>query len=455
MKFPSNYHPRLKCNIVVSGIAGTMMVCGIEPVRAVLTPYDQKPAAVSTQTGLVWDFQLADKLQNRRGRLITVMDSCFSGGFVGNLTSQSRSYAATAANWDELSWSCGTSGKDFGIDFMNASKTNTLHDSFVAATPSVINQQLPQEGGDLGAETLDYLSGDRAILFSDIGSDIEQNKGFWNEINTAWLALTTRPILPWQDSGIEAGGPISVYFGDGKAPADVTVNTPIEREATKENLFAAIDNALKDSNFGSLNNLFLFIDDHGANTDVIKSRHTGTRYDYQVNTSLWRGGTDNAPYGIWKVRHQVFDPDINNYRDIITPKLGWMANIVEDQGAWWMEYSSSDPNDRTSWLDSGIDYDFGYDHDGMPLKVSWEDYNTRTNDPNDWGQPNNSSWGNGATVYGETFQPADDPSQWPGWDNGGDGWVLAPALVPEPSSIFGLFTLAGLGLTRLRQKGSD
>ena len=457
-RIETKYLANLVSTALTSCATGMTLIFSMQPAGAVFTPYDQKPAAFTTynatnptQTGLVWDFQLADKLKNRRARLITVMDFCFSGGFVGELTSKPNSYAASASDWDEFSLSCGNPGADFGIDFMQASKTKTLNNSFVdALTSTTLSQQLPQEAGDLGTATLNYLNGDRAIIFSN-GDQLD----FWKEVDNARNSLLTRPSLPWNDPDNMPGGPIAAYFGDGvNIPVSTGGSTPapswLEGSATKENIFNAIDAVFADPNFTNSSNLFLFIDDHGVNTDVIKSRHTGTRYDYQVNTSLWRGWTDKNPYGVCLVRHEVLDQNKGHYKNVTVPKAGWLWDI----SGGWMKYFSPDCSDRNTWLVSGIDHDFGYNHDGPPVKVIWENYYIRNNKLKlqDWGAPDNTLWGRGATVYGQSSQYAVDPQQWPGWHNGGDGWVYAPAEIPEPSSIFGLLAFTGLGLMGLRKK---
>ena len=49
-------------------------------------------------------------------------------------------------------------------------------------------------------------------------------------------------------------------------------------------------------------------------------------------------------------------------------------------------------------------------------------------------------------VFEKPFSPDADPAQWPGWDNGGDGWVWAP--VPEPLTILGMALAAGAAVPR-------
>ena len=69
------------------------------------------------------------------------------------------------------------------------------------------------------------------------------------------------------------------------------------------------------------------------------------------------------------------------------------------------------------------------------------------------GVPDNTPWGSGGTVYDASpaipGQLTADPAQWPGWDNGGDGWVESP--VPEPTTL-GLLSVGTVMLTMRRRR---
>ncbi|GIV19997.1 MAG: hypothetical protein KatS3mg023_1748 [Armatimonadota bacterium] len=394
----------------------------INSAWAVVTPYDKTPAAMITQDynrkGLVWDYEIADRIANnpnRRGFVAAVLDFCRSGGFVNELSALANVYVATACDWDEYSFGV------FGQRFMNESKTQNLHQSFETAKAAVSKWQSPQEReGGLGDLTLHWLTGDRALLFA---ADDPTQDDFWQDITVARDALRTRPFGQWPTSSIEA------YFGDGKRIFADGIR--VTGAATRANLFGALDASLDPTRL-----LFLYLNDHGVSTDVLKSRYRDGRYEYEVTTSLYRNEGD-AKYGIWKVRHRVPDPDKSHYKNIQLPKAGWDVEIIGD----WMEWFSKNPGDPSTWLVSGVDYPFGYDYPVPPKKVEWDDWVRYSRDGsdkiNDKGWPDGSAWGSGFVVYTADQLYAPDPAQWPGWDNGGDGWVLAPAwAIPEPATLF-------------------
>jgi len=402
--------------------------------EAIPTPYDQLPAAICCyDNGLLWDQQLAASLNGGPGRRITVMDFCYSGGFINNLGSQPLSYTAAACDWDESSYSSAA----FGQTFMAASKTQTLNQSFQTAYAAAVTRQLPQEAGDLGGASLNFLSGDRAILFSDHDP---KDPSFKQDLVVARTALTTRANLPWESDAIES------YYGDG------TGETWFTGSATRGNLLDAITEAKDD--LPDTGNLFLYLGDHGTSTDVVKSRVIGKHYEYQTQVSQWRGWTTDNPYGIWMIKHQLIDPDPAHYINPYFNKPGWVAEVVDG----YMKYYSTNRKDPNTWLLSGVDYDFGYWYYAYPLSrhVEWQSISTKADANgfclvNDWGLPHYASGkevddlGIGWSIWlADSFQ-AVDPQIWPGWMNGGDGWVLAPEVIPEPLTIAGTF----LGISAL------
>ncbi len=330
-------------------------------IWAVPTPYDRLPAAIVTQDygarGLVWDYELAERLDNpnRQGAVVAVMDFCHSGGFVNELSRLGNLYIATACDWDEYSW---TEPVAFGQRFMNASKTATLHESYETAKNAVVRWQTPQEAsGGLGTRNLDWDRGYQALLFSAGDENPAMNESFWKDISTAWHALRERPTWPWPRSAIES------YFGDGSQQSpEIFIRGP----ATRANLLSAVVDLLP---YEDNDLLFLYLNNHGMSTDVLKSRYRGGRYEYELTTSIYRTD-DDVKYGIWKVRHEVPDPNLGNYKNIQVPKAGWDVRIL----GGWMEWYSTNPYDPTTWLVSGVDYSFGYEYPAPPKQVSWDDW---------------------------------------------------------------------------------
>lgn len=428
---------RMSYRPVATGVTVLLSLClWCNSTWAVSTPYDKTPAAMITQDfnrqGLIWDYELANHFANnpnRRGYVVAVLDFCHSGGFVNELAKLSNVYVATACDWDEYSWGPPVA---FGQKFMNESKTNTLHQSFETAKAAVSKKEAPQEHeAGMGGMSLYHLTGDRAVLFS---ADEPGRDDFWQDITTARDALLNRTSGAWPKQTIGA------YFGDGtKKFAD---DTSVNGSATRNILFGAIDGVYADSNFQDTSLLFMYLNNHGTSTDVVKSRYRGGRYEYEVTVSLYRNEEDTK-YGIWNVRHRVPDPDKSHYKNIRPPKAGWDVRIL----GGWMEWYSTNPSDPSTWLVSGVDYSFGYDYPAPPQKVEWQDWAWRgwnaSQVLNDCGWPDGSAWGRGWVVYGANRLDAPDPAQWPGWDNGGDGWVLAPAwAIPEPATLL----LFGYGL---------
>jgi hypothetical protein len=423
---------------------------------AVETDYDEKPAAFSANDDVFWDQEFAALMAGIPGTKVFVLDFCHSGGFVNDLEGAST-YVATASDWDEFSFSCINNIPPFGQKFMTSSKTKNLSDSFANAEDNVIGKSTPQESPDgLGNSTLDYAAGDRAIIFSAgnrsggmLNDDlVGQHNDFWTDVKTAHDSLTTRANNPWPENAID----VMWDFGQNAPPGggDNSGDTWVDFTAAKHNLEITLDEIANDDDFTEDNKLFIYINDHGVSTDTVRSKHAGTRYDYKADVSLYRTESPNAAddYGISTLWIPTHDQNEAHYANWTMPD-GWDHEIVRRNGIGWViRFFATNANDPDTWLVSGEDYDFGFDHDNEPVKGSWYTFTgcelCKTLGLNDFGYPDDTPWGSGAWVYG--VSPLDgqvDPAQWPGWDNGGDGWVWT--VIPEPSSL-ALLGLASLGL---------
>ena len=442
-------------------VIGVALVLSAGPAGAVSTPYSDDPAAVWTYTAgggsLVWDTQFAGwfdtsgngQFEEVKCDVVAVYDFCHSGGFLDQLSF--AKYAATSCDWDEHALTSAL----FGKKFMTAAKGGaTMSDSFTAAyTAGVVDVQLPLERNNTGGGIkLDYTAGDRAILFSGLGDQPE----FWEGIKSAHDALVGYSGAGSNWAGQEAS--ITALHADGTAPEAAPW---LDGAATAANLKTAVQDAVNTMTAGQT--LFLYFDDHGASTDVIKSRHVGNQYLYETTVSIWRpddydsdAADDPYIYGITDlyVRGYVLD----GYSDWSDPKPGWTHNVYKDtSGRIWIHWFSTDKNDPDTWLESGVDYGFGFRHDGKPVKTYWDNMRygghlsagLKNRGIHDWGSPIGGPMGRGKQVFEKPASPDADPAQWPGWDNGGDGWVWAP--IPEPLTLLGVLLAAGAVMHYIRK----
>ena len=444
-------------------IFAVIAVLSAGPAGAVTTPYADEPTAVWTYTAgggaLLWDTQFAGwfdtsgngQFEEVAADVVSVNDFCHSGGFLDQLSF--AKYTATSCDWDEHALTAGL----FGQKFMTAAKAgNTLSDSFTAArTAAVVDGQLPLERNNTGGGLkIDYTAGDRAILFSGLGDQPE----FWQGVKTAHDALVGYSGAGSNWAGQEAH--ITALYADGTAPEAAPW---LDGAATAANLKAAVQNAVNTMTAGQ--KLFLYFDDHGASTDVIKSRHVGNQYLYETTVSIWRPDdydTDSADdpyiYGITDLYIRGFVLD--GYSDWSDPKSDWTHEVYKDaSGRIWIHWFSTDKNNPDTWLESGVDHGFGFRHDDGPKRTYWD--NMRYGGTasaglgnigiHDWGDPVGGAMGRGKLVFEQPASPNTDPAQWPGWDNGGDGWVLAPVPIPEPLTALGIILAAGAVARYLRK----
>ncbi|MDA8376168.1 MAG: PEP-CTERM sorting domain-containing protein [Planctomycetia bacterium] len=433
---------------------------------AVQTNYAVTPAAIVANDGLLWDNQFAQIISTdaaatgkTNASIVWVGDFCYSGGFVDDvaaLNGGTNNYAASAAAWSETSTSLPGEDGDiapFGQQFMISSETNTLGQSFTTAAANVAGEQTPQQIADASAPTsLAYQPGDEAIIFS-AGDTNGLEGSFWTDVGTAYNALTTRPSNAW------TAGSVQVLWDQGQTTGTYGASY-VSGASTISNLKTAISNVYNNDSFGPNNTLFIYMNDHGTNTDVLKSKITanvggGYLYNYEATTANYfnGGANDRNNYGIWSITINTLDKNVADFSNFNLGNLpaGWTASL--SNGTIFLDGS---PNNSATWLLPGTNYDFGFDNIHAPFHASWNTWLNNKNSkgnylPSDGGGPNGSAWGYGYTVFDQQQLNANDPSQWPGWDNGGDGWVEAP--VPEPANL-ALLAISGAGLLLIRQQRS-
>jgi hypothetical protein len=478
------------------------------PAMAVFTPYSDTPAAVIANGQSLWDNQFADMLgtaEDDTGKypdIIFVGDFCYSGGFVDDLLDlSSTQYVGTATNWDETSLSDPTQAPNaqgdvpaFGAAFMNKAGSinamtmapNTLGTSFVAGNTAVNNQQTPEAGigANPGASgTLGYAAGDQAIVFSSGDSRPTYQNIFQTDITTAYNNLTS-VNLDWP---VAKGSNIQVLWDQGE---QIGQNNYVTGPSTISALQTAINNAFASNNFSSSNKLFIYMNDHGESTDSLKSKvvqnmNNTYNYSYQVDFSNYRNsGTDQ--YGAYQITLPTKDLNLGDYTNFTTNLPGtWNLALGTGTLAGNLLVLDSTPTSTGSWPSAGIDYNFSFNNPYVSAKTSW---NTWEAEPSqaaatgsnsfyspglggsggiasvysmsmDGGFNNGTAWGASPSVYDQAgYYSAnvggyisDDPAQWAGWDNGGQGWVEAPA--PEPSSIALLALASTVWTSRRRPSG--
>jgi autotransporter-associated beta strand protein len=457
LRFASTLEVHRSLPYGIAAIAVAVSAACPRAVLAVQTPYNDTPAAVVANDGVLWDNQFAAALASdqtiygKMPKIIWVGDFCYSGGFVNNLLANpSTVYAAAAANWDETSVSNPSDNTDiapFGQTFMTSSITKTLGNSFTDGSAAVNAFQTPQQGavGNAAMGNLGYNNGDQAIIFSaGGGTNAQDQTSFWTDVSTAHNALTGNSFSPWPANAIRTlwdQGETVPGAGNGNTGAGY-----VNGGSTIANLEAEITAAYANASFTSNNKLFIYMNDHGENTDVVKSRVTkngdGTyRYSYEVNVANYMPG-GNDPYGVWQLAittHNLTGADILRFNAGNLPGV-WNLNLIN--GGNTIQVAASTPNANGEWLVGGTNYDFSYDSPDAPSEQAWSTYESDIGTGggyiiSDSGYPNGSNFGSGGYVYDQPAKGANDPGQWLGWDNGGDGWVEAPlpvlALIWDPA----------------------
>ena len=110
---------------------------------------DNKPSAFRDyQQVMIWDSEILDALRGLKGRLMFSTGSCFSGGFVDDLTKLDHAAVITANNWHGFGMSLydflpgQTDTRGFHDDYMNAFRDKgqgppTFETAYLAARDTV------------------------------------------------------------------------------------------------------------------------------------------------------------------------------------------------------------------------------------------------------------------------------------------------------------------------------
>jgi len=445
------------------------------PVSAAVAKYYDystgKPSAFRDyQQVMIWDSELLEALSELKGTLMFSTGSCFSGGFVDDLTKLENAAVITANNWhgfglsmcDFLPGQADTWA--FHDEYMYAFRRNagsappTFHEAYISAKDTIRTTdgytwywggvEFPQFGasGDAATRTLTYRPGDRAILFSGMWAGNEYYLTSWD-----YTIAGGRDMLI-NDYGWESSA-VTTLFSDGKAPPERSVTWSLSGAGSKENLLNALKSAA--AALGPNNTLAVFVIAHGRSSAVMTSRLLEDRRTIEYllipnSRSIAVEGKDYpaATYGCTQV-------EITGLRDVATSSYsivfpdslsGWGWRIDTDTQSLFLE--ANDPSDQGSWLAPGTEYviQIKYfrplaEHElgqggwtlwvpeggGGPLFAS------------DSGSPGGGEWGTGEHVPGGPALGSPDPSSWGhGWETGGDGWILIPSPVggSDNSSCF-------------------
>ena len=418
-----------------------------------------KPSAFRDyQQVMIWDSEILNALQGLKGCLMFSTGSCFSGGFVDDLTKLEHAAVVTANNWHGFGMSLydflpgQTDTRGFHDDYMNAFRETgqgapTFEIAYLAARDTIRETdgyiwywggvEFPQFGtsGNGAGGTLAYQPGNRAILFS----------GMWSG-NPYYVSSFDSTIAGGRDMLInDYGWPadaVITLFSDGKAPPDRPISWSLSGAGAKENLLNAMKSAAAD--LGPENTLAVFVIAHGRSSAVMTSRISDDRDT--IEYLLIPNGRSIAPEGrtypaadygctqveitglkdIWPENYQIIFPDALN---------GWTWRIDPEKRSLFLE--AKDPQDQDAWLSPGTEYmirlkyrrALSENEVGQAGWILWlPEGGGGPPFMSDYGRSGDGAWGMGEHVPDGPALGSPDPSSWGhGWETGGDGWIMIPA----------------------------
>ncbi len=426
-----------------------------------------KPSAFRDyQQVMIWDSELLAALSGFKGRLMFSTGSCFSGGFVDDLTKLENAVVVTANNWhgfglsmyDFLPGETDTWG--FHDEYMYAFQYKageappTFEAAYLAARDTLRNTgkytwywggvEFPQFGVSGGAATgtLAYQPGDRAILFSGMWAGNVYYLGSWDYTIAGGRDLLINSY-GWESSAI------TTLFSDGSVPPERSISWTLSGAGSKENLINAFKKAAAE--LGPNNTLVVFIIAHGRSSAIMTSRFLEDRRT--IEYLLIPNGRSIAPEGnIYPAaNYGCTQIEINGLRDL-TPShyaisfpeslKAWDWRIDQEKGALFLE--AADPLNQATWLSPGTEYVIqmqyyrilGQNELGQGKWTLWlPEGGGGPLFASDSGYPGGGEWGTGEHVPGGAKLGSPDPSPWGhGWETGGDGWILLPSPMESSGS---------------------
>ncbi|MCP4575673.1 MAG: hypothetical protein GY846_05255 [Deltaproteobacteria bacterium] len=438
-----------------------------------------KPSAFRDyQQVMIWDSEILEALSGFRGMLMFSTGSCFSGGFIDDLTNLENAAVVTANNWHGFGLSLydflpgETDTRGFHDDYMNAFRREnegvppSFEKAYLIARDTMQNTdgyewywggvEFPQFGasGNGAGGTLSYKAGDRAVLFSGMWAGNEYYLSSWDNTIAGGRDMLINDY-GWQ------GDAVTTLFSDGEVPPERSVSWRLSGAGTKENLMNALKSAAAD--LGAGNTLVVFVIAHGRSSAIMTSRLQADKRTIEYllipnGRSIAALGETYpaADYGCTQIEINGLQDFMPSHYTITFPDsmAGWSWRIDPVKRCLFLE--ADDPSDQDLWLSPGTQYvieleyfrplgenELGHggwalwlpEGGGGPLFAS------------DSGRPGDGMWGIGEHVPGGPALGSPDTSSWGhGWETGGDGWVLIPTPVTESdnSSCF-INTIQGPG----------
>ena len=429
-----------------------------------------KPSAFRDyQQVMIWDSEILEALSGFRGTLMFSTGSCFSGGFIDDLTKLDNAAVVTANVWHAFGCSvCDflpgvTDTRGFHDYYMDAFRWNgevappTHEESYLFARDTIRTTsgyewywggvEFPQFGasGNAAGGTLVYQPGDRAVLFSGMWAGNEYYLSSWDHTIAGGRDMLINDY-GWESSAI------TTLFSDGNVPPDRSVSWVLSGAGTKENLLNTLKSAA--GTLGPDNTLVVFVIAHGRSSAIMTSRLMEDRRTFEYllipngRSIAIEGDTYPAmSYGCTQIEITgLYDLIPAHYTVTFPDSLGWGWRIDTEKQSLFLE--ADDPLDQGSWLSPGTEYvievqyyqALGENELGQGGWALWlPEGGGGPLIASDCGEPGGGEWGTGEHVPGGPALGSPDLSSWGhGWETGGDGWILIPAPVydSDGSSCF-------------------